>query len=145
MTPLWFKRTIILGMTGPDVDIVRNKFGLEPGPYDRTTMELVRGLARKRHIETDGEIDQVVAVALGPAADEDIAPTWFERELSLWCEGEDVRLFRWAIGFKDNDNRFHPEEEAAVRRLQSQRDLVVTGRVDEALAKYIGEAPRERR
>jgi hypothetical protein len=145
MKPLWFKRVIRLGYTGPDVDIVRNKFGLGPGPYDRTTQELVRGLARKRHIETDGEINEAVAVGLGPAADEDLAPTWFTRELALWCEGDDVRQFRWALGFSDNDNRFHPEEEAAVMRLQSAQGLTITGRVNEDLAKHIGEAPRERR
>lgn len=140
--PLWYKRVIKLGMTGPDVRVIRRKFGLVPdGPYDRTVKELVVGMARKAKVETvDGEVSEDVAKMLGPAADEDQAPTWFVRELSLWDEGEDVRQCLKALGWTDNDNRFQAEAEAAVRRLQSARGLVVTGRVNEDLARVIGEA-----
>lgn len=141
MIPLWFKREIHLGMTGPDVNIVRRKFGLVPGPYDRSIQVLVMSMARKKKVETDGEVNKGVAEMLGPAADEDQLPSWYERPLELWCEGPDVAVFRRAIGMKDDgDNRFHPEEEAAVRRLQSAKGLVVDGKVNEELAKIIGEA-----
>lgn len=139
--PLWFRRDITLGMTGYDVDVVRAKLGFIRGlPYDRSTMQMVIGLARKRNIDTDGEVNQDVAEELGDAADAAQTPEWFPadgRPIQLWDEGEHVRTLNKLLGFTDNDNRFHPEHEAAVRRLQSALDLPVTGQVNADLSRRI--------
>lgn len=135
--PLWFKRDVRLGMTGPDVRVIRRKFGLIPeGPYDRTVRELVIGMARKRKVQTDGEVNEDVAKELGPAADEDQNPEWFTRPLQQFDEGEDVRALNLILGI--NDNRFREDTEACIRRYQSSLDLDPTGKVDEDLAKHIG-------
>jgi hypothetical protein len=143
--PLWYKREISLGAMGPDVRVVRRKLGFsEDGPYDRAVQAKVMGVARKRKIDTDGEVNEDVAEELGPAADESQPPTWWARpadyEYQLWDEGEDVRALNKALGFTDNDNRFHPEQEAAVRQLQSAKGFTLTGRVNQDLARHIGEA-----
>jgi hypothetical protein len=143
MIPLWYKRDITFGMKGPDVKVVRRKLGLvEDGKYDRTCYQLVVGMARKAKIDTTGEVNKAVAEALGPAADEDLPPNWWTRpedyQLQLWDEGDDVRGLVRALGFTDNDNRFHPREEDAVRRLQSSLGMIVNGRVDLDLAKHLG-------
>lgn len=142
MTPLWFKRRIVLGMYGPDVDVVRRKLGLEPGPYDRTTMEKVKGMARRDKIETNGEVDELVAERLGEseANQRVVTPSWWYRELEMRRdEGEDVRSLRKILGLGDADNRFDADLEAAVRRFQSGLGLEPTGKVDVDLARQIGE------
>lgn len=139
-TPYWYKRVIRLGMTGPDVDVVRRKLGFPQGSYDRSVMQKVIGLAKSKKVHTDGEVNADVAEVLGKAADEDLLPSWFPedgRPMQLWDEGENVRALNRSLGFTDNDNRFHPETEAAVRRLQSSLDLPVTGQVNGDLAKVI--------
>lgn len=143
--PLWYKREITLGAMGPDVRVVRRKLGFEEnGPYDRAVQAKVMGVARKAKIGTLGEVNEDVAEELGEAADSNQAPSWWSRaddyEYQLWDEGEDVRALNKALGFTDGDNRFHPEHEAAVRRLQSAKGLVLTGRVNQDLAKVLGEA-----
>lgn len=141
--PHWYRRDIQLWDCGPDVDIVLRKLGEPPGCYGETAAEKVRGLARKRKIQTDGEVNADVAKALGPSASADLTPVWYVdhgRPYDLWDEGEDVRKLRGLLGLSTLDNRYDPDTEAAVRRFQSQRNLLPTGRVDEELAKLLGEA-----
>lgn len=139
--PLWFKRDIHLGDIGPDVRIVRRKLGfVDQGPYDRSVSRMVMGLAKKKNVETSGEVNADVAQAIGPAADETLTPEWYERDLEMWChEGDDVRQLNSILGCP-RDNRFTPETEQAVRRFQSAHDIFPDGRVTADLAKLIGSA-----
>jgi peptidoglycan hydrolase-like protein with peptidoglycan-binding domain len=141
--PHWYRRDIEIGDTGPDVDIVLRKLGEPPGSYTPAAAEKVRGLARKRKITTDGEVNAPVAKALGPSASADLTPVWYVdhgRPYDLWDEGEDVRTLRGLLGLSTLDDRYDPDVEAAVRRFQTQHQLLPTGRVDQELAKLIGEA-----
>jgi peptidoglycan hydrolase-like protein with peptidoglycan-binding domain len=128
-------------MTGPDVRIVRRKFGLLPdGKFDRTCYQLVSALAKKKKLDSDGEVNEAVAKELGPSADEHLPPEWFTRDLHHLDMGEDVRNLNAALGLDPGDDRFREDTEAAVRRLQSARGLPPTGHVDSDLARVIGEA-----
>jgi murein L,D-transpeptidase YcbB/YkuD len=141
MVPSWYKRIVDVGMTGPDVDIVRRKLGLGPGPYDSTTERMVASLARSKKIASNGEVNKEVAEHLGPSAAEaaGLGPGWYTRPIEqMFQEGEDVRALRERLGLGDYDNRFDADAEAAVRRIQSANDLPVTGLVDEATARIIG-------
>lgn len=141
-TPLWFKRTIALGMTGADVKVVRRKLGFPAdGPYDRAVQQKVIGLSRKARTKTDGEVNEDVAKDLGESAvnRSEVTPNWWVREIGLWEEGDDVRSLRKILGLGDNDNRFDPDAEAAVKRYQSDNGFEPTGKVDVDLARHIGE------
>lgn len=140
MVPSWYRRVIYVGMTGPDVEVVRRKFGLGSGPYDTTTERMVAALARKNRIASDGETNREVAEKLGPSAAEEagLGPDWYVRPIEqMFQEGEDVRALRGRLGLGKNDNRFDADAEAAVRRIQSAHDLPVTGLVDERTAQAI--------
>jgi murein L,D-transpeptidase YcbB/YkuD len=142
MTPMWFKRTITEGMTGDDVSVVRRKLGLTEGPYDRTTMIRVIGLASKSNVKSSGEVSPAVAELLGEseANKAGLAPAWFERD--LWPEdepsGEDVRQLRGRLALDVGRSDFTQEVEYAVRRFQSSHRLDPNGIVDEQLAKLLG-------
>lgn len=139
--PSWYKRELDIGDHGPDVEIVRRKFGLGPGVYDTATTRMVIALARKHKIASDGETNKEVAEKLGPTAAEEagLKPEWYVRPIEqMLMEGEDVRTLRERLGLGSNDNRFDADAEAAVRRLQSGSGLPVTGLVDERTAKVIG-------
>lgn len=144
--PLWFWRTIFSGDYGPDVQVVQRKLGIEPtGWYDRSTKERVIGMARKRNIQTNGEVNEDVAIALGEseANKSDLTPTWFVEEFGpadLFSKsGEDVRAVRSKLGLGDRDDRYDPDLESAIRRFQSEHDLHPDGKVTEELSKVIGE------
>jgi peptidoglycan hydrolase-like protein with peptidoglycan-binding domain len=143
--PAWYRREIRLGDVGPDVVVVRRKLGLLPaGAFDEVCEELVRGLARKRRVETRGEVNDGVAAALGPQATAGLVPAWFTRPLQLWFEGDDVQTVRELLGVKPArgmraENRYTPEVEEAVRRWQSEHEFPLTGQVDEAMARAIGD------
>jgi peptidoglycan hydrolase-like protein with peptidoglycan-binding domain len=142
MTPLWYTRVIELGMTGPDVKVVRRKLGfLADGPYDQAVQQRVMGMSRRTNTNTDGEVNEDVAAVLGESAvnDSGLAPEWFTREIGLWEEGEDVRAVREILGLGSNDNRFDPDAEAALKRFQSSARLATTGRVDETTAIRMGD------
>lgn len=142
ITPLWFTREIFLGDSGPDVKVVRRKLGfLEDGPYDLAVQQKVMGMARKTGTQTSGEVNSAVADKLGEteANKAGTLPGWYTREVGLWEEGEDVRSVRRILGLGDSDNRFDPDAESAVRRLQSSLGLPLTGKVDEPLARHLGE------
>lgn len=142
VTPLWFTREIFLGDSGPDVRVVRRKLGfLEDGPYDLAVQQKVMGMARKTGTATSGEVNAGVATALGEteAAKAGNLPQWYTREIALWEEGEDVRSVRRILGLGDSDNRYDPDAEAATRRFQSSLGLPLTGKVDQATARHLGE------
>jgi murein L,D-transpeptidase YcbB/YkuD len=142
-TPLWFRRTVRYGDTGPDVETIRRKLGLDPrGRYDDMCMELVRGLARKRKIHSDGDVDEATARELGESSTAGLTPEWYTRELQLWFEGEDVRTARELLGVTGmrGENRYDPDAEAAVRRFQSKHGLRLTGILDEETARFLGDA-----
>lgn len=138
--PLWFKRDIHIGDVGPDVRIVRRKLGFQPdGPYDLSVSRMVMSLAKKKNIEFSGSVTANEAEALGPAADAALTPEWYERDLEMWChEGADVATLNAILGCPA-DNRFTPETEQAVRRLQSGAGVFPTGIVDEDTAKLVGD------
>lgn len=140
-------------MSGPDVDVVRRKLGFpEAGKYDRSVQAKVMGVAKKRGIETRGEVNQDVAEELGPAADEDQAPEWWpedRRDLKQFDMGPEVKelnkLLNARAGMRqgepqaldEGDDRFREDTEAAVKRFQSSKGLDPTGIVDLNLAKSL--------
>lgn len=142
-TPLWFKREINIGDEGPDVAVVRRKLGLpDDGPYDRIVAERIRGMAKHLIVNTAGEVNAEVAAVLGESAANKagLTPTWYERDLQLWFEGDDVLALRKVLGVANvEDNRYDPDLESAVRRFQSAQGLEITGLVDAELAILIGE------
>lgn len=137
MLPAWYRREIGLGDEGPDVRIVRRKLGLDPdGIYDRTVEEMIRGMGGKK-----GRVTKATAGKLGEAeaSKAGLVPEWYLRPLQLWFEGEDVRALRSLLGLGRADNRYDPDCEAAVRRVQSAHGMRPTGLVDEETAKVLGE------
>lgn len=138
MVPLWYRRVIQMGDTGPDVRIVRRKLGLIPdGPFDRAAIERIRGMTNDK---TD-VVDEVIATLLGEseANKAGLTPEWFTRPLERHDIGEDVRALRAILGVWD-DNRFEHDLEDAVRRFQSARGLLPDGKVNEELARLLGDA-----
>lgn len=130
--PSWFARELEEGDTGPDVEVMQRKLGLPPtGVFDTETVKYVKGLQKKADMPMSGFLDHLLARFLGDRADVGMTPEWFTRPLALWDEGPDVAELRIALGFHDKDNRFDPELESAVRRHQSARGIVPTGRVSE--------------
>lgn len=143
MIPLWFKRELDLGDEGPDVRVVRRKVGLpDEGPYDRIVSERVRGLAKHLKLDSHGEVNADLAIALGESAANRAAltPEWYVRDLAPGFEGEDVAALRQILGLLPADSRYGPDLDAAVRRFQSARGLQVDGLVNADLAILIGDA-----
>lgn len=138
MPPLWFRRVIKIGDEGADVRVVRRKLGLFPdGPFDRACIERIKFMAKDSKVEV---VDEAVATMLGEseANKAGLTPEWFTRPLELHSIGEDVRALRRVLGVWD-DNRFEVDCEAAVRRFQSANGLDPDGKVDEALARKLGD------
>jgi len=144
MTPIWYRRILAEGMSGDDVNVVRRKLGLTNGPYDKTTMTRLAGMASKHNIKFDGKVSPSVAEMLGEseANKAGLVPAWFERELGpkdmFSASGEDVRQLRGRLALSVGDDRYTPEVEDAVRRFQSHHKLEPTGVVDAELAKLLG-------
>lgn len=139
--PLWFKRDIHLGMSGPDVRIVRRKMGFpENGTYDLSIQRAVMGLGKAKNLDASGDVTADVASELGESADASLPPDWWMRdndwEYQYSDMGPDVQLLNAIAGI--NDDRFTIETEAWVRRLQSAHDVPLTGRINLDLAKVIG-------
>lgn len=132
-----------MGDDGPDVRVVRRKIGLpDDGPYDRIAVERIKGMARHKNVATDGTVTEGVAQMLGESAANaaGLTPQWYERDLQLWFQGEDVLAVRQILQV-DNlaDDRYDPDLEAAVRRFQSSQGLDVDGLVTADLAMLLGE------
>ena len=138
MIPLWFRRVIREGDVGADVNVVRRKLGMYPeGPFDRAVIERIRYMAKDSTVTV---VDEVVAEKLGESAANaaGLLPAWFERPLELHDVGEDVRALRKVLGVWD-DNRYEVDCESAVRRYQSQQGKIPDGKVDEDLARALGD------
>lgn len=145
MKPLWFTRTITHGMSGPDVDVVRRKLGLQPGVYDATCERLIRAMSQKANAASLGEVNDEIAGKLGESEANlaGLTPEWYTRELNPSrdgepSEGEDVRLLRGRLALDTNTGVYTPEVWDAVKRFQSQHRLFPDGVVDEKLSCIIG-------
>lgn len=138
--PSWWQRPINEGDEGDDILVLNRKLGMTgKKTADAETTAAVRGVQKQARIPQTGEVDEATAQVLGESASAELAPRWFTRDLELWCEGPDVRTVRDRLGFGDADNRYDPDVEAAVRRLQGQNSVPVTGRVDGTTAYLIGD------
>jgi hypothetical protein len=136
--PKWYHRTIVLGDSGPDVDVVRRKLNLGPGSFDQTAKSMVSGMTW-----SEGDVTPDVAEKIGESAiNEAGTPDWFTTEFGphdLFARsGEDVRFVRGKLGLGTADDRVDPDLEAAVRRFQSAHELEPNGVVNEDLANLIG-------
>lgn len=137
--PRWFRRVLALGDRGADVAAVQRLLGAAAdGVFDEELEARVRGVQRKAKREVTGVVDEDTAGVLGEVAESALRPEWFERPLGLWAAGDDVRRLRCALDLGDGDDRFTPDVEAAVRRLQSANGLPLSGEVGEAEARLIG-------
>ena len=139
VTPSWWHRTIGIGDRGRDVEIVRRLIAAPPNDtFDEEDAVEIRGIQNTNGLPVTGEVDAATAGVLGEPADAGQVPTWFTRRIALWEMGPDVRRVRALLELPDDD-RFDPDAEAAVRRLQSAHGLPLTGEVDEAEALLLGE------
>lgn len=139
MTPSWWHREIDIGDRGRDVEIVRR---LIAAPAHDTFEEAdavdIRGIQKTHDLPVTGTVDAATAEVLGEPADAGLLPTWYTRRLALWECGPDVRRVRELLELNDDD-RFDPDTEAAVRRLQSAHALPLTGEIGEDEALLLGE------
>lgn len=139
MSPLWFKRELPPGSSGPEVDTLRRMLGLPPGPLDEDALQRVRGVQRVSGLPETGVVDAATADMIGESAAGDLAPSWFQRDLQLWSSGEDVRAARRLLGLGGLDDRFDPDAEAAVRRIQSGHRIKPSGVLGLEEAKILGD------
>jgi murein L,D-transpeptidase YcbB/YkuD len=139
VTPLWFRRELSEGDVGPDVTVMRRILGLPPGALDDDAMQCVRGVQRVSGLPESGLVDEATAKAIGESASADLAPAWFERDIQLWCQGEDVRAVRALLGLGSRDDRYDPDAESIVRRIQSANGITPTGILGFEEARIIGD------
>jgi peptidoglycan hydrolase-like protein with peptidoglycan-binding domain len=143
VSPAWYRRVLSEGDVGDDVAIIQRKLGLVPtGRYDNQLAQTIRGVQRMAKRKETGVVDADTAKDLGESVVTDLMPRWFHRPLALGTVGDDVaavnrRLFVHPKG--KYENRFTPDTEAAVRRLQSGNDLPTTGQVGDDEALLIGD------
>lgn len=139
MTPDWWHRTLGVGDTGRDVQILRRLLSAPSGDiFEEEDAVAVRGIQKKNKLPVTGEVDEATAEVLGEPADKGLMPTWYTRRIALWEHGPDVRRVRELLYLPDDD-RFDPDAEAAVRRLQSANALPLTGEIGEDEALLLGE------
>jgi hypothetical protein len=121
--PRWYTRRLALGDAGDDVKIVQRKLSAPiTGVYDEPTAARVRGVQKKMSIEQTGEVDEATAEALGEKPDAGKVPDWHGKPEQDDRVREILRL-----------SNLEPLEDA-LRRFQSERGLVLSGELDEALA-----------
>jgi peptidoglycan hydrolase-like protein with peptidoglycan-binding domain len=133
MLPKWFKRTLVDGELGPDVQVVARKLGGASGAYDSELRARVRGFQAATGLDADGITGPLTAAALGESADAHLPPEWFTRTLSLGMEGEDVEALRFSLSIAPAQT-FDAETRRAVLRWQSANHLPLTGEVDQDMA-----------
>lgn len=131
--PKWFRRTLVDGEFGPDVQVVARKLGGASARYDSELQARVRGYQQQVGLLCDGVVGPLTAGALGEAADAFMPPAWFTRDLSLGMTGEDVDLLRFNLDLPDG-SLFDHDTRQAVLRYQSANRLPLTGTVDERMA-----------
>lgn len=135
MTPKWYHRLLIGGESGPDVDVLHRKLGIVDTHYGEASRQMVRGIQQMLGVDVTGVLDPVTATALGEAADADLVPEWFTRQLHVGCEGEDVLSLRERLlPESGGSTQFDTELHNAVLRFQSSRGLPLTGKVTEEIA-----------
>jgi peptidoglycan hydrolase-like protein with peptidoglycan-binding domain len=139
VTPSWWHREIFVGDQGRDVEIVRRLIAAPPNDtFEEADAVDIRGIQKTNDLPTTGTVDAATAEVLGEPADADQLPTWFTRPITLWETGPDVRRARELL-YLPSDDRFDPDAEAAVRRLQSANGLPLTGEIGETEALLLGE------
>lgn len=138
--PSWYHREIGLGDYGADVNIVRRKLGFPPGQYTREVSRLITGLCSRHGIAVLEEVTPEVAVLLGEteAASAGLTPEWYVREIGPGDTGHDVSSLRQILGLPAGDV-FDRACDNAVRRFQSGCGVNPTGRVDDDLARLLGD------
>ena len=135
--PKWFRRSLVSGEIGRDVEVVARKLGGASGVYDDQLIARVRGYQFATGLEVDGIVGPLTAGALGEAADSHLPPVWFTRDLSLGMTGHDVGLLRFNLDLPDG-SIFDPDTKRAVLRFQSANRLPLSGVVDLPMALLLG-------
>jgi peptidoglycan hydrolase-like protein with peptidoglycan-binding domain len=124
---------------GADVDLVRRKLNAPTGgKFDADLEARVRGLQRSVGLPDTGVVDSDTADAIGEPSRRGLVPEWFRRPLAPGCHGDDVESLSFMLGLEPT-TAFSPEVEAAVRRFQSQLQMIPTGIVDEVVAVALGD------
>ena len=132
MSPLWYRRPLLGGEQGHDVDVVQRKL-MAPatGTYDEETKQRVRGVQRANDLAPTGLLDQRVAEILGEAADHELPPEWFTRPLTPGDTGPDVAVLRTLLHLPAGEV-YDDETRRAVLRFQSAHGLELTGTFTES-------------
>jgi peptidoglycan hydrolase-like protein with peptidoglycan-binding domain len=137
--PSWYRRSIVAGDTGPDVNVVLRKLGLDQDqPYGELAVARIKGVARSVGIwDHDGTVDEAIAFVLGEAATTEagLMPEWFS--IRLGDTGSIVARAASLLG--QDTSEFTAEMEAAVRRFQSSSRIEPTGVLDAETARALGE------
>lgn len=103
---------------------VQRRLGLTPnGVEDAALREATRDFQRRKGLVVTGEIDDRTAMALAGLATDGLLPAWFGTP-------DEADYVAARLGGSDPD---------AVRRFQSAAGLPLTGVVDEATARRIGD------
>jgi murein L,D-transpeptidase YcbB/YkuD len=124
---------------GADVDLVRRKLNAPAGgEYDSDLEARVRGVQRANGLPATGVVDAATADVIGEPARLGLVPEWFRRPLAPGCHGDDVESLTVMLGLEPT-TAFSAEVEDAVRRVQSQLQMIPTGIVDEVVAVALGD------
>lgn len=126
MIPLWYRRPLVVGDRGRDVEAVERLLGLPiTGTYSDYTERAVRGAQARLGLPQVGGVDEATALGLGSLAEESDLPDWWKGE-PLW-EGSP----EWGLVLNTRDMDW-------LRRLQGQHGITPTGVVDEQTARLLG-------
>lgn len=134
MLPLWFKREIHPGDSGPDVRAVKRILGLDyDSEWNADSQTLLRGYYGVDVITA--EIAEQIGEAAATA--EGLPPLWYTRDLQIGDYGDDVDAVRKILGLKPgiyDTSCFN-----AVKRFEGNHGINPTGVVTESLALIMGE------
>jgi hypothetical protein len=127
VAPLWWRRDIRLGNYGSDVDVLRRRLGLSPGPYDAVCEAIVRGLGKRVGHDNSGVLDSHTAALVGEseANRAGVLPQWY-------INRDDARLLR--VLDTDEADLFD-----AIRRWQGNHGHQPTGVISPDQALQLGE------
>jgi hypothetical protein len=135
----WHHRELTIGCVGADVDLVRRKLNAPAGEsFDSDLEARVRGVQRAYGLPATGVVDGATADLIGEPSRLGLVPDWYRRPLGPHCHGDDVESLSVMLGLEPT-TAFSDEVEAAVRRLQSELQMIPTGLVDEVVAVAIGD------
>jgi len=135
----WYSRILTIGCVGADVELVQRKLRASTlsGVYDAETASRVRGIQWADKLLVTGMVDAATADAIGESIRFGFTPDWFNRDLAVGDNGDDVARLCTLIGCAGV--RFDTAVEAAVRRFQSAHHLPLTGQVREKDAVALGD------